>query len=212
VDQRGRQRSEQSSTPLTSIMRSGASDPPANPESLSVEPDRHPPSRQSTVSTGEVVRPASSSSVAGVIPERIRWAIGTLAAKPDDRLLEIGGGSGAAASLVCERLDRGSLLLIDRSPTAIERTRRRNPEHVASGRLELKTIDVASFDPGEGAVRQSLRRQRQRPLDDASRRTHTHEAFVEPSRRNRWQPVQMRQPQTPQRGENRCRGSRQVAA
>jgi cyclopropane fatty-acyl-phospholipid synthase-like methyltransferase len=105
--------------------------------------------RQSTVSTGEVVRPASSSSVAGVIPERIRWAIGTLAVEPGDRLLEIGGGPGVAASLVCERLDRGTLLLIDRSPTAIERTRRRNPEHVASGRLALETVDVASFDPGK---------------------------------------------------------------
>jgi cyclopropane fatty-acyl-phospholipid synthase-like methyltransferase len=87
--------------------------------------------------------------VAGVIPERIGWAIGTLAVEPGDRLLEIGGGPGVAASLVCERLDRGSLLLIDRSPTAIERTRRRNPEHVASGRLSLETVDVASFDPGK---------------------------------------------------------------
>jgi cyclopropane fatty-acyl-phospholipid synthase-like methyltransferase len=86
--------------------------------------------------------------VAGVIPERIRWAIGTLAVEPGDRLLEIGGGPGVAASQVCERLDRGTLLVIDRSPTAIERTRRRNPEHVASGRLALETVDVASFDPG----------------------------------------------------------------
>jgi cyclopropane fatty-acyl-phospholipid synthase-like methyltransferase len=73
----------------------------------------------------------------------------TLGVKPDERLLEIGGGPGAAASLVCERLDRGSLLLIDRSGTAIERARRRNPEHVASGRLMLETVDVADFDPGK---------------------------------------------------------------
>jgi cyclopropane fatty-acyl-phospholipid synthase-like methyltransferase len=86
--------------------------------------------------------------VNGVIPDRIRWAIETLAVEPGDRLLEIGGGPGVAASLVCERLDRGSLLLIDRSATAIERTRRRNPEHVASGRLALETVDVANFDPG----------------------------------------------------------------
>jgi hypothetical protein len=42
--------------------------------------------------------------VAGVIPERIRWGIGTLAVEAGDRLLEIGGGPGVAASLVCERL------------------------------------------------------------------------------------------------------------
>jgi cyclopropane fatty-acyl-phospholipid synthase-like methyltransferase len=84
-----------------------------------------------------------------VIPDRIRWAVETLAVEPGDRLLEIGGGPGFAASLVCERLDRGSLLLIDRSETAIERTRRRNAEHVASGRLALETVDVADFDPGK---------------------------------------------------------------
>jgi ubiquinone/menaquinone biosynthesis C-methylase UbiE len=94
--------------------------------------------------------------VAGVIPERIRWAVEALAVEPGDRLLEIGGGPGVAASLVCQRLDYGTLLLIDRSPTAIERTRRRNAEHVASGRLALETVDVASFDPGKhGSTRSS---------------------------------------------------------
>jgi trans-aconitate methyltransferase len=81
-------------------------------------------------------------------PERIHWAVEMLAVEPDDRLLEIGGGPGVAASLVCARLDRGRLLLVDRSATAIERTRRRNPEHVASGRLALETVDLAAFDPG----------------------------------------------------------------
>ncbi len=83
------------------------------------------------------------------MPDRIRWAVETLAVEPGDRLLEIGGGPGVAASLVCERLDRGSLLVIDRSATAIERTHRRNPEHVASGRLALETVDMADFDPGK---------------------------------------------------------------
>lgn len=84
-----------------------------------------------------------------MVPERIHWAVETLAVEPGDRLLEIGGGPGIAASLICDRLDRGNLLLIDRSATAIERTRRRNPEHVASGRLALATIDLADFDPGK---------------------------------------------------------------
>jgi trans-aconitate methyltransferase len=85
----------------------------------------------------------------GDAPRRIRWAVEILAVEADDRLLEIGGGPGVAASLVCERLGRGSLLLIDRSATAIERARRRNPEHVASGRLALETVDMADFEPGE---------------------------------------------------------------
>jgi cyclopropane fatty-acyl-phospholipid synthase-like methyltransferase len=84
-----------------------------------------------------------------VIPDRIRWAVETLAVNPCDGLLEIGGGPGVAASLVCDRLDRGSLLLIDRSATAIERTRRRNAEHIVSGRLAVENVDVAEFDPGQ---------------------------------------------------------------
>jgi hypothetical protein len=40
------------------------------------------------------------------------------------------------------------LLLIDRSATAIEHTRRRNPEYVGSGRHALETVDVADFRPG----------------------------------------------------------------
>jgi cyclopropane fatty-acyl-phospholipid synthase-like methyltransferase len=87
--------------------------------------------------------------VAKVVPERIRWAVETLAVEPGDRLLDIGGGAGFAASLICERLDRGRLFLIDRSATAIERTRRRNPQHLASGRLALETVDLADFDPGK---------------------------------------------------------------
>jgi ubiquinone/menaquinone biosynthesis C-methylase UbiE len=73
--------------------------------------------------------------VEDVVPERIRWAIEMLAIDPGDRLLEIGGGPGVAASLVCELLEGGSLLLIDRSATAIERTLRRSRQHIASGRL-----------------------------------------------------------------------------
>ena len=36
-------------------------------------------------------------------PERIRWAVKTLDIKSSDRLLEIGGGPGVAASIICER-------------------------------------------------------------------------------------------------------------
>jgi protein-L-isoaspartate O-methyltransferase len=69
-----------------------------------------------------------------------------LAIDPGDRLLEIGGGPGVTASLVCELLEGGSLLLIDRSATAIERTLRRNRQHIASGRLALQTVDLADYD------------------------------------------------------------------
>lgn len=80
------------------------------------------------------------------IPRRIRWAIETLAVQGADRLLEIGGGPGVAASIVCKRLETGHMVLIDRSATAIERTRRNNDDHVASGRLTLETVDLRHFE------------------------------------------------------------------
>jgi tRNA A58 N-methylase Trm61 len=70
----------------------------------------------------------------------------TLAVDGADRVLEVGGGPGVAASIVCERLETGRMLLIDRAPTAIERTQRRNPEHVSSGRLTLETVDLRDFE------------------------------------------------------------------
>jgi cyclopropane fatty-acyl-phospholipid synthase-like methyltransferase len=84
--------------------------------------------------------------MAGTIPERIRCAVEILAIKRADRVLEIGGGPGVAASMVCERLETGVMLLIDRSATAVERTRRRNADHVASGRLTLETVDLRDFE------------------------------------------------------------------
>ena len=61
---------------------------------------------------------------------RLEWAVETLAVQPADRLLEIGCGHGVAVSLVCERLDGGSIVAIDRSPTMIELATRRNAIHV----------------------------------------------------------------------------------
>jgi cyclopropane fatty-acyl-phospholipid synthase-like methyltransferase len=98
---------------------------------------------------GSVASRFGSASVADVTPEQIRWTVEMLDVEPGDRLLEIGGGPGVAASLVCARLDRGRLRLIDRSAMAIEWTRRRNRDHVASGRLALETVDLAAFDPGK---------------------------------------------------------------
>lgn len=83
--------------------------------------------------------------MADQIPERIRWAVATLDVTPGDRILEIGGGPGLAAALICAQLRSGRMYLIDRSTTAIERTRRRNAEHVAAGRLVLETIAIADF-------------------------------------------------------------------
>ena len=72
------------------------------------------------------------------IPDRVRWAVEQLRLQPDERVLEIGGGPGAAAELLCSQLAQGRLLGLDRSATAIERARRRNQAHLDSGRLRLQ--------------------------------------------------------------------------
>ncbi|HSU37541.1 MAG TPA: class I SAM-dependent methyltransferase [Propionibacteriaceae bacterium] len=86
------------------------------------------------------------------IPDRVRWAVDQLRLQPDARVLEIGGGPGAAAELICPQLAQGWLLNLDRSATAIERARRRNQAHLDSGRLRLQQGELRALDIPEGSV------------------------------------------------------------
>jgi SAM-dependent methyltransferase len=73
---------------------------------------------------------------------------------PDDLLLEIGCGPGAAAALVCERLVDGRIVAIDRSATAISRAKERNAEHVTAGRAVLLTVALEQLQPSDVLARQ----------------------------------------------------------
>jgi cyclopropane fatty-acyl-phospholipid synthase-like methyltransferase len=86
---------------------------------------------------------------AGAVPERIVWAVETLAPGPDDRLLEIGCGPGVAVSLICTKLTGGNILAIDRSSTAISRAARRNAEHVTAGRAVLRRMALADLEASD---------------------------------------------------------------
>ena len=79
------------------------------------------------------------------IPARIRWAVDVLDVQPDDQVLEIGCGPGAAAGLIASRLEKGRLLAIDRSESGVDRTKRRNAALVESGRLVVRHIDLATL-------------------------------------------------------------------
>jgi SAM-dependent methyltransferase len=81
--------------------------------------------------------------------ERLVWAVDTLGVRPDDRVLEIGCGHGVAVSLVCERLDGGTVLAIDRSATMIEMAARRNAAHVAAGRASFQVAALHEADLGD---------------------------------------------------------------
>lgn len=68
------------------------------------------------------------------VPDRISWAVELLDIAPDDQILEFGCGPGVAVRLVGDRLDTGCITAIDRSATAVQRTRDRNADHIAAGR------------------------------------------------------------------------------
>lgn len=98
-------------------------------------------------STPRGTRPARGTGL--VVPERVRWAVQVLDPGPAEQILEIGGGPGVAAALVCERLTTGRLLVVDRSRVAVQRTAQRTAAHLASGRLAVQqsSLDALSVPP-----------------------------------------------------------------
>lgn len=79
---------------------------------------------------------------------RHAWAVDLLGVQSSDRLLEVGCGTGEAVSLVCERLQDGFILGLDRSAVMIERAERRNQAHVAAGRARFLRAALREADLG----------------------------------------------------------------
>ena len=79
------------------------------------------------------------------IPVRIRWAVDFMDVQPSDHVLEIGCGPGAAAELICSRLESGRLFAIDRSESGVDRTKRRNAKSIEEGKLTVRQIDLATL-------------------------------------------------------------------
>lgn len=74
--------------------------------------------------------------------QRILEAVDALPLRPGMRVLEIGCGPGAAARLVAERIGRGYVLAIDRSPAAIAQAIKGSSALTESGRLEFRTLSI----------------------------------------------------------------------
>ena len=81
--------------------------------------------------------------------ERLRHVVEQVNVGPDDRVLEIGCGHGAAATLVCERLRGGHLTAVDRSEKMIRAAKRRNAPHAEAGRAEFLVAHLEDLDLGD---------------------------------------------------------------
>ncbi|MBQ1022601.1 methyltransferase domain-containing protein [Micromonospora sp. D93] len=69
-----------------------------------------------------------------------------MAVAPDDRVLEIGCGRGAAVSLVADQLTTGRIVAIDRAATMVRLATQRNLSHVEAGRAEIRRAGFESAD------------------------------------------------------------------
>ena len=99
-------------------------------------------------------RPAGGRSPA--VPRRLRWALEVLDPGPDEQLMEVGGGPGVSAALICARLVGGRLLALDRAAAAVRRTAERAAEHLAAGRLAVQQGELATAPLPPAAVDQVL--------------------------------------------------------
>ncbi|WEX89369.1 methyltransferase domain-containing protein [Sinorhizobium garamanticum] len=81
--------------------------------------------------------------------DRIGWAVDVLSPGASEQILEIGCGHGVAVTMVCDRLTNGRIVAVDRSATMIAAAKRRNAVHLAAGRAQFRTAELASADFGE---------------------------------------------------------------
>ena len=76
---------------------------------------------------------------------RLAEIVAALPLRPEQRVLEIGCGPGAAAGAVAARLDTGHILAIDRSAKAIAQARQNAPAEIASGQMSVRQAAVEDF-------------------------------------------------------------------
>lgn len=81
------------------------------------------------------------------MPARLVKAVELLDPQAGQRILEVGGGRGIAARLVCDRLRSGRFVGLDRSARAVAAARQLNSSHIARGVAEFHQLALTDADP-----------------------------------------------------------------
>jgi len=77
---------------------------------------------------------------------RLEAIVGALPLAPGMRVLEIGGGPGAAAKAVAARIGDGHVLMIDRSAKSIALAEANATDEIEAGRMSVRRVAVEEFE------------------------------------------------------------------
>lgn len=80
---------------------------------------------------------------------RFEWFADVMGVGAEDRVLELGPGSGASLVRMAARLRGGRIVGVDRSATAVERARARCVAEIADGRVRVVAGAVGEVSAGE---------------------------------------------------------------
>lgn len=77
---------------------------------------------------------------------RLAAVVDALPLRPGMRVLEIGGGPGAAARVVAQRIGAGHVLMIDRTAASITAAAKNGAAEIAAGRLSVRQAAAEEFE------------------------------------------------------------------
>lgn len=76
--------------------------------------------------------------------DRFQWAAAIMDIKPDDHILEIGCGAGAAVSILAASVTTGTITAIDQSEPMIKKASARNTTFVTTGKAIFIPVSLAN--------------------------------------------------------------------
>lgn len=84
------------------------------------------------------------------------WVIGLLGVEPDDRVLEVGFGSGMGIELLAKSVSKGYIAGVDASREMTSQAKTRNAQALLSGRVDLRYGFAQSLPFDDGAFTKAL--------------------------------------------------------